>query len=306
MGFYINQIGFKHNLPIDDPVALAQTLAKRFDTNIQLWYPTGRIVYDPEKQYVFKQEDEPEAKCDFFRVNDSDSYMCLSMSSRWIRDLQEQIGIENLNKVQYEKEWIKDYLAEDITERELYSLSGQGLYIEIYKEMVSLDWEPPERYSALDDLFASYREEDKKILREYREELYERAKLFGCDEVVLFYSTEENDIIYKHLNLSPEALKNCIYSRSYILANPKIEEEQKRVHLRLERIIQYNDCLTTGMDLAGGFIGFIFVNFKEEKYLSGLGLNFSFADSLGSKRKEVSVWSRIKSFFANSLWSKKR
>lgn len=60
------------------------------------------------------------------------------------------------------------------------------------------------------------------------------------------------------------------------------------------------------MDLAGGFIGFIFVNFKDEKYLSGLGLNLSFADSLGSKGKEVSVWSRIKSFFANSLGSKKR
>lgn len=51
MGWDVVAIGLKHDLPVDDPLATAQAVARRMNTNIRLVYE-NKFIYDEKSNTV--------------------------------------------------------------------------------------------------------------------------------------------------------------------------------------------------------------------------------------------------------------
>lgn len=55
MGWDVEEIGLKHDLPVNDPFATAQEVAKRMNRNIRLVY-RNEYEYDIENNVVKRSE----------------------------------------------------------------------------------------------------------------------------------------------------------------------------------------------------------------------------------------------------------
>ncbi|WP_449025421.1 hypothetical protein [Porphyromonas endodontalis] len=80
MGWDVVQIGLRHNLPVDDPIATAKEIATRMKQNIQL---VAREFYVPDSKKNFIKHCYA-IELGTFKVNESDKSLRLTVLNRQI------------------------------------------------------------------------------------------------------------------------------------------------------------------------------------------------------------------------------
>lgn len=227
MGWDVVQIGLRHDLPVHDPFATAQEVAKRMQQNIRLVYE-NKYEYDSDKNLVRRKDDYELVELGKFEVHRSDKYLQMTVSDYQAKQILELAGMEKLRKATFEGEFA-ELILHDLEEPfQLYELEdgNENLLIYIFNENVTLDVYVIGRWSTWEDAFyqfGKYRE----WLRDYRMKIYHQAKLFGCNEVIICADQGPGMEIYDNANYSANKLKEYARSYQYLQESTWIEDWKK-------------------------------------------------------------------------------
>ena len=123
MGWDVVQIGLRHNLPVHDPFATAQEVAKRMNRNVRLVY-RNEYEYDNTKNVVREAEGYELIELGKYEVNSSKDYLQMIASDYQARQILESVGEEKLRQATFAS--AADSILEDIEDSfELYEIEGR-------------------------------------------------------------------------------------------------------------------------------------------------------------------------------------
>lgn len=217
MGWDVVQIGLRHDLPVEDPIATAQEVAKRMKRNIRLVY-RNEYEYDTETNTVYRVSGHEYIELGRFKATDSESYLQMLVSNYQANQIVEKIGYENLKRAKFKDE-SAELILNDLEEPfELYEIEDDGtsddyIYIRLFKENIDLNVSVIERWTGWEHAFhADEWPEGAEWLREYRMKIYDRAKMFGCNEVIICSDQGPTIGIYGKMNYSANDLKEYAVS----------------------------------------------------------------------------------------------
>lgn len=133
----------------------------------------------------------------------------MTVSDYQTHQILESVGIEKLRQATFEGEYA-DCILDDIDDFfELYEIVGgkDDIDIMIFKENVDLDVYVDGRWHCWERAFHSSSQEDREWLRNYRMQIYNQAKMFGCQEVIICSDQGPTEDIYNHADYSADRLK---------------------------------------------------------------------------------------------------
>ena len=134
MGWDVVQIGLRHNLPVNDPFATAQEVAKRMKRNVRLVY-RNKYEYDSADNVVRDAEGDDYIELGTYEVNTSEEYLQMIVSDYQAHLILESAGIDKLHQAIFVGEYA-DLIFDDIEDSfELYEIvaSKDNLNIMIFK-----------------------------------------------------------------------------------------------------------------------------------------------------------------------------
>lgn len=227
MGWDVVEIGLRHDLPVHDPFAMAKEVAKRMKQNIRLVY-RKEYEYDIVKNVVRESKDYELIELGKFEVNNSNDYLQMTVSDYQAHQILELVGIEKLRKATFADEFA-DSILDDIEDSfELYEIENdeEDLNIMIFKENVNLDVYVSGRWHYWERAFHQL-SSNREWLYNYRMQIYNQAKLFGCKEVVICSDQGPAMWIYDNADYSADALKEYARSFQYLKETTWIDENEK-------------------------------------------------------------------------------
>ena len=232
MGWDVVQIGLRHNLPVNDPFATAKEVAKRMKQNIRLVY-RNEYEYDIANNVVRVAKSYESIELGKFEVNDSKDYLQMTVSGYQARQLQELVGIEKLRQATFASDFAEIILSDIEDSFDLYEIEDneENLNIRISKENVNLDISVNGRWWAWERAFHQSSPLYREWLHNYRMRIYNRAKIFGCNEVIICSDQGPTEYIYDNMDYSADSLKEYARSFQYLKDNGwlnKSEEEWKK------------------------------------------------------------------------------
>ena len=262
MGWDVVQIGLRHNLPVHDPFATAKEVAKGMNKNIRLVY-RNEYEYDKEKNVVSKANHYELIELGKFEVNNSNDCLQMIVSDYQKHRIQEAVGIDKLRKATFVGQFAESILSEDYYE--LYEIEDdeETLDIRIFKENVDLDVEIYGRWSIWEEAFhhfGSYRE----WLHNYRIQIFNHAKMFGCNEVLICSDQGPTEPIYDNIYYSADNLKEYARSFQYLKDTSWVEENKKEEWKKNAKHIKFPSYFQNQIDLSNeDFVEVIFDDFSD-------------------------------------------
>lgn len=265
MGWDVVEIGLKHNLPVNNPIATAQEVAKRMKQNVRLVYQ-NKYEYDVANNVIRDTNSYELIELGKFEVNNLNNYLQMTVSNYQANQILELAGIDKLRKATFANEFA-DLIIEDIEEPfELYEIldDKSDLDIRIFKENVDLDVYIWERWNNWERALHQLKtDSDREWLRNYRMQIYNRAQLFGCNEVIICSDQGPTQSIYANMHYSSEDLKEYARSLKYFRdcnwSTSKVDEWKKHAkHVMFSSLFQ-NQLVLSDKD----FIEVIYDDFSD-------------------------------------------
>lgn len=265
MGWDVVEIGLKHNLPVNDPFATAQEVAKSMKQNIRLVYQ-NKYEYDSTNNFVRKVGGYELIELGKFEVNNSGNYLQMTVSDYQAHEILESVGIDKLRLATFEGEFTESILDDIEDPFELYEIEDKKdcLDIRIFKENVNLDVYVIERWHKWEDAFNQSSQEDREWLRNYRIQIYHQAKLFGCQEVIICSDQGPTGMIYNNMYYSADNLKEYARSYQYLKDTTWLEEWKKEEWRKNAKHITFSSYFQNQLNLSGDdFVEVIYDDFSD-------------------------------------------
>ena len=226
MGWDVVQVGLKHDLPVDDPIATAELIAKRTNRNVKLVYE-NEIEYDKTNNIISYVEGFEYIEIAKFTLDSSKDYLQMIVLNYQAHQILKETDINTLRKARTTSELAKDWLDDIEEQYALYEIYGEHLFIKIGRENICLDVSIKERWWGWEELFhPMYFDRDK--LLDYRIKIFEQARMFGCMDVIIFSDQGPTELILDHINSSVEDLKQYVNSNQYTDQYYKMTEQYYR------------------------------------------------------------------------------
>ena len=264
MGWDVVEIGLRHNLPVHDPFATAQEVAKRMNRNVRLVY-RNEYEYDNTKNVVREAEGYELIELGKYEVNSSKDYLQMIASDYQARQILESVGEEKLRQATFAS--AADSILEDIEDSfELYEIEDRNdnTYIRIFKENVNLDVSVIERWTTWKYAFHSSGKW-REWLRDYRMRIYQQAKMFGCNEVIICSDQGPTIEIFDKMNYLADDLKE--YARSFQYLNDDttwVEKWEKEEWRKNAKHIMFSSYFQNQLDLSNeDFVEVIYDDFSD-------------------------------------------
>lgn len=265
MGWDVVEIGLKHNLPVNDPFATAQEVAKRKKQNVRLVYE-NKYEYDIANNIVRRLDGYEFIELGKFEVNSSKDYLKMTVADYQANKILESVGIEKLRQATFEGEFA-DLIIDDIEDPfELYEIEDkkESLDIRVFKENVNLDVYVIERWHTWEDAFNQSSQEDLEWLRNYRMQIYKQAKMFGCQEVIICSDQGPTEMIYNNMHYSADNLKEYARSYQYLKDTTWVEEWEKEDWKKNAKHIMFSSVFQNQLNLSGeDFVEVIYDDFSD-------------------------------------------
>ncbi len=209
MGWDIVEIGLKHKLPVNDPYATAQEVAKRLKVNIQL-VAHNLFEYDSETDTVSEvKKGDKFIELQKFNYDNSDKCVKLIVHDYQIKKIKETIGKDRLRKTKFSSQWAKDNIL-DFYPFELYEIEDDEKVgipeIRIFTENIDIAIPQMMRWGHFDRLFRRNDEEAKEYLRKIRKEILDVAKAFECEQVIICADQGPTESIFDNMDMSADDL----------------------------------------------------------------------------------------------------
>ena len=264
MGWDVVEIGLRHNLPVHDPFATAQEVAKRMNRNVRLVY-RNEYEYDSVNNVVRGAEGDEFIELGKYEVNSSKDYLQMIASDYQARQILESVGEEKLRQATFAS--AADSILEDIEDSfELYEIEDRNdnTYIRIFKENVNLDVSVIERWTTWEYAFHSSGKW-REWLRDYRMRIYQQAKMFGCNEVIICSDQGPTIEIFDKMNYLADDLKE--YARSFQYLNDDttwVEKWEKEEWRKNAKHIMFSSYFQNQLNLSNeDFVEVIYDDFSD-------------------------------------------
>lgn len=192
MGWDVAEIGLNHDLPFDNPLETAKIISERLKANV--------VIYLDECCLNL-------TKIEFSGAEDE--YILKIFG----KDLVSKIFNTNNNVIEYEN---LEYSLDDCDNENYYDLENfnMNLLISIYKEWIHLDVYVMERWGWWESCF---HKKNKIYINKYRKEIFEQAKLFGCNKVAIMSDQGPTAYICSYSESDKiEDLLDYIYTYKYL------------------------------------------------------------------------------------------
>ncbi len=262
MGADAVNIGLNHTLPVDDPRVLAREIAQRLQWNIELGYDSWS-KYDEARRLVLETP-YTFVELERFVVDVSKPFYRLCIPDYQYKLIREKIGKSNLKSINYSSQHLKSMITSNDAPGSLYELdegkTGCG-FLSIYREHIDLDVYQTARWLGWIRKFDS--KEYWQLLLNYRLQVAERAKAFGCSQVIFFSDQGPSQNLYDIVELSNQEIMQFIQNRTYIHVAGGMSEREKDAWIKMGKIIQYQDYFEDKIHLKDGeFIDVILDDFR--------------------------------------------
>ena len=245
MGWDVVQIGLGHDLPVNDPYKTAQEIAKRMERNVTLAY-YKKYEYDIASNVVhYKREPELIELGRYEVDNTKSSPLLITVANYQAKQILDLVGIDKFYKATFTNDLARIILHETKEPFELYEIEDdeRNLGIRIVKENVDLDIYIRERWNHWERAFHQP-DENREWLHDYRIQIYNRAKLFGCKDVIICADQGPTESIFDNLNYTADRLRE--YARTYEYLNGyagwdshEVEEWKKEAkHIMFSSVFQ--------------------------------------------------------------------
>ena len=265
MGWDVVEIGLKHNLPVNDPFATAKEVAKRMKQNVRLVYQ-NEYEYDSANNVVRKAEGYELIELGKFEVNNTKDYLQMTVSDYQANQILQSVGIDKLRQATFEGEFAELILHDIEDPFELYEIEDKKecLDIRIFKENVNLDVYVIERWHRWEEAFYSSSQKEREWLRNYRMQIYNQTKMFGCQEVIICADQGPTMEIYDRANYSSDDLKEYAQSYQYLKDTNWVEEWGKEDWNNNAKHIMFSSYFQNQLNFSGeDFIDVIFDDFSD-------------------------------------------
>lgn len=268
MGWDVVQIGLRHNLPVDDPIATAKEIATRMKQNIQI---VAREFYIPDSKKNFIKH-RYAVELGTFKINESDKSLRLTVLNFQINQQLDQIVVEDLKHTQFVDK-CAGFLVND-RERPLvlYELdyNDEGDYMQFFRECINLDICVNERWWTWITKIHEKNLEDKWLWN-YRKRIYDRAKMFGCNEVIICSDQGPTWMICEYLDKSADELVAYTKARRYIDESMWDYEKEKEEWITHGKLILFSEYFSgTSSELLSSEEDFVEVVLDDFKDLESL------------------------------------
>ena len=264
MGWDVVEIGLRHDLPVHDPFATAKEVAKRMKQNIRLVY-RKEYEYDIVKNVVRESKDYELIELGKFEVNNSNDYLQMTVSDYQAHQILELVGLEKLRKATFADEFA-DSILDDIEDSfELYEIENdeEDLNIMIFKENVNLDVYVSGRWHYWERAFHQLNS-NREWLYNYRMQIYNQAKLFGCKEVVICSDQGPAMWIYDNADYSADALKEYARSFQYLKETTWIDEDEKEDWKKHAKHVMFSSVFQNQLTLSDeDWVEVIYDDFRD-------------------------------------------
>lgn len=110
MGWDVVEIGLRHNLPVNDPIATAQEVAKRMKQNVRLVY-RNKYEYDVDNNVVRDTNSYELIELGKFEVNNSKDYLQMTASDYQANQILELAGIDKLRRATFANEFAESVIV---------------------------------------------------------------------------------------------------------------------------------------------------------------------------------------------------
>lgn len=270
MGWDVVQIGLKHDLPIEDPIATAEQISKRMNRNVKLVY-RNEYEYDKTNNIVSVSEGDEFIQLAEFTVDSSKYYLQMIVSDYQANQILKETDIDKLRKATFTDEWAK-LLLDDIDDRyELYEIESINydnvedlIYMRIFRENIDLDVTIFERWRSWESAFHSQFHKTRDYLRNYRMEFFERAQKFGCKEIIICSDQGPTQMIYEHMDYSVEQLKQYVYSNKHHEESGWYGAERMEFWKKHAKKISFSSVFQDDFKLEGeDFVELVYDDFKD-------------------------------------------
>lgn len=266
MGWDVVQIGLRHNLPVESPTETAKEIAERMKRNICLGY---------RKEYDFNSETEALDWLDYydfveierFKVIDTDDFVFMTITNYQARQIKDSLGIEKIRELSKSNDAAK-FILYDIEEPDsIYELEDKDekMWINIFKENVTLDIYVFERWF---NWAREFKEPDKcrEFLMDYRKQVYNQAKIFGCNEVINCADQGPTMAIYDNAHYSVDDLKEYVCSRKYIEESNWLEPSKIENWKKYGKQVKFSDFFENKLIFEDEeFVELVFDDFSDMK-----------------------------------------
>lgn len=264
MGWDVVEIGLRHNLPVHELFATAQEVAQRMKRNVRLVY-RNEYEYDVAKNAVSSAKGDDLIELGLFEVNDSTDHLQMTVSNYQARQILELAGWDKLRRATFTDDFAKLILDEIEHPFELYEIEDdeEYLYIRIFKENVDLDVCVIERWGAWEKAFhpSSPRRE---WLRDYRMQIYHRAKMFGCNEVIICSDQGPTISIFDHVNDSADGLKEYARSFQYLKETTWLEDAKKDEWRKYAKHVMFSSVFQNQLTFSEeDFVEVVYDDFRD-------------------------------------------
>lgn len=266
MGWDVVEIGLKHDLPVNDPFATAKEIAKRMEQNIRLVY-MKRYEYDIENNVVSEAKDFEWIELGKFEANNSGIYLRMEICNYHAKLMLKSVGMDKLRKATF-TDGIAEFLWDDIEDTfMLYEIEDRdgNIDIRLSKENVDIGVYVIERWCNWErELHQINTDEDREWLRNYRMQIYNRAKLFGCNEVIICSDQGPAELIYDNMDLGADDLKEYAHSFQYLKDCRWSNESEANEWKKHAKHIMFSSVFQNQLNLSEeDFIEVIYDDFRD-------------------------------------------
>lgn len=265
MGWDVVEIGLRHDLPVHDPFATAKEVAMRMKKNIRLVY-RNEYEYDIANNVVSSAKGPDLIELGKYEANNSSDYLQMIASDYQANKILESAGMNKLRKATFADKFA-ELILDDLEELfELYELEdrNENLLIYIFNENITLSVSVIERWRTWEAAFYQSEEKWRKWLRDYRMKIYNQAKLFGCNEVIICADQGPGMWIYDNANFLADKLKEYARSYQYLQESTWIEESEKKDWKKHAKHVLFSSVFNNQLTLSDGdWVEVIYDDFSD-------------------------------------------
>lgn len=196
MGWDVAEIGLNHDLPFDNPLETATIISERMRANVVICVFATKDMHEWDLHKMMKFE-FPGTESEYWLEIHGKDLLCKTFNT--------------INRIiEYDNH---HYYLDDFDNYNYYVLEDDDIMISIYKEWINLDVCVNERWGWWERCF--HKKDDVLIyINNYRKEIFEQAKLFGCNKVAIMSDQGPTDYICSFS--SSEKVENLLdYINSY-------------------------------------------------------------------------------------------
>lgn len=258
MGIDVVAIGLRHRLTVDNRQKLAKELSTILDMNVK-FVARKEFVYDESSHMILDYDDYDVIPLEECIIKESDNYMEVFCSNYQKNQILASLAEDKVSSLRFDSPDTKlSFLEYDDTtlyEAESRNKGKDYIYFDIYKENIVLPYYVCSRWYGFTNEF-----KDPNcigFLKETRQEVYEEAKMFGCDCVIYCSDGTPSSRIWDKADIPSSEL--LLYAKGKFLESEDFGEKYSKA-----RIINFGDFLAGKVTLREDeFVEAIIDDFKD-------------------------------------------